>query len=213
MATVNLQGKYNPPEFLDARIGVYAYLVVTGSDVVLIDTGVGIGNARIEKAFEPRRNSMVRELERHGVKPAAVNKLVNSHLHFDHCGNNQLFHKAEIFVQKAELDIARTTTHTVREWFDYQGAQIVSVDGDLEISEGIKILSTPGHTPGHQSVLVETGDGQVLIAAQAAYSADEYQRGGDPEIQAHEGFQNQYLESIERLKSLGAGQVYFSHES
>jgi len=212
LATVNLQGKYNPPDFRDARVSVYAYLVVMGSDVVLIDTGVGTGNARIEEAFAPDRNSIVIELRRRGIEPPAVNVVVNSHLHFDHCGNNHLFPQAEVFVQKAEVDIARATVHTVREWFDYKDARIVAVDGDLEIRQGITLLSTPGHTPGHQSVLVETDDIRVLVAAQAAYSAEEYQRGGDPETQAHDGFETAYLSSISRLKSLQAEHTYFSHD-
>jgi len=197
---------------VDARIGVYAYLVVLGATVVLVDTGVGIGNAYIETTFGPRRNSIVSELAKHGVEPIAVSALVNSHLHFDHCGNNRLFPKAEVFVQQAELDVARTTKHTVREWFDYEGARIVGVDGDKEIRPGVTLLSTPGHTPGHQSVLVESGGHCSLIAAQAAYTAEEYQRGGDPKVQAHEGFEEVYLESIVRLKSLCAEQTYFSHD-
>lgn len=213
MASVYLQGKYNPPDFLDTRVDVYAYLVVTGSDVVLIDTGVGEGNAHIEGVFAPRRTSIVKELARYGIDTTGVKLLVNSHLHFDHCGNNHLFPNAEIFVQKTELKVARTTIHTVREWFDYEDARIVPVDGDMEISPGVKLLSTPGHTPGHQSILVEIADNRILIAAQAAYTADEYERGGDPEFQAHEGFEEQYLQSIQRLKSLEADIAYFSHDT
>ena len=213
MASVNLQGKYNPPEFQDTRIDVYAYLVVMGSDIILVDTGVGDGDAHIEDTFAPRRSSIVKELARYGIETAGVNLLVNSHLHFDHCGGNRLFPNAEIFVQKTELEIARTTIHTVQEWFDYEGARIVSVDGELEISPGVKLLPTPGHTPGHQSILVETAHNSVLIAAQAAYTADEYRRGGDPEVQAHEGLEEKYIQSILRLKSLGAEVAYFSHDA
>ena len=97
--------------------------------------------------------------------------VVNSHLHFDHCGNNELFPHAEIFVQERELVVARTTVHTVRKWFDYEGARIIPVSGDMEICPGIKLLSSPGHTPGHQSVLIETTNGRVLVAAQAAYTS------------------------------------------
>ncbi len=73
-------------------------------------------------------------------------------------------------------------------------------------------IATPGHTPGHQSVLVKAGDSDVLIAAQAAHNGDEYLRGGDPEVQAHEGFREEYVQSILRLKSLGAERTYFSHD-
>ena len=141
-----------------------------------------------------------------------VNLIVNSHLHFDHCGNNQLFPNAEIFVQSDELSIARTSGYTVRKWFDYEGARLNSVSGDMEISAGIRLIQSPGHTPGHQSVLVETVEGKVLIAAQAAYTAEEFRRGGDPADQAHEGLEEPYLQSISRLKSMAPQEVYFSHD-
>jgi glyoxylase-like metal-dependent hydrolase (beta-lactamase superfamily II) len=211
MARVNLAGQFNPPSYLDGRIDVYAYLVVTETDVLLIDTGVGEGNEYIERTFEPRRTPIAEELARFGVETADVNLLVNSHLHFDHCGNNRLFPGAEIFVQADELSAARTTRYTVTEWFDYEGARISPVSGDMEIREGIKLLSSPGHTPGHQSVLIETVSSNILIAAQAAFTADEYQRGGDA-AQAHEGLEAQYLRSISKLKSVAADGVYFSHD-
>ena len=212
MASVNLTGQFNPPTYRDGRIDVYAYLVVTESDVVLIDTGVGEGNPYIERTFEPRRTPIAEELARFGLEITDVNLIVNSHLHFDHCGNNRLFPNAEIFVQSSELSIGRTPRYTVAEWFDYEGARLNAVSGDMEICDGVKLLPTPGHTPGHQSVLVETVGGDLLVAAQAAYTADEYQRGGDPAEQAHEGLEEQYLQSISRLKSVAAEEVYFSHD-
>ena len=212
MASVNLQGQFNPPTYLDTRIDVYAYLVIMGSSVLLLDTGVGQGNEYIERTFRPRRTPIAEELARFGLETTDVNLLVNSHLHFDHCGNNQLFPNAEIFVQSNELLIAHTPNYTVGEWFDYEGARMNTVSGDKEISAGIRLLSSPGHTPGHQSVLVETVNGNVLIAAQAAYTADEYRRGGDPVDQAHKGLEEQYLQSISHLKSVAAEEVYFSHD-
>jgi N-acyl homoserine lactone hydrolase len=213
LASVKLQGKFNPPTYLDTRIDVYAYLVITETSVVLIDTGVGEGNEYIERTFAPRKSSISSELARYGVEPADVKLIVNSHLHFDHCGNNKLFTNAEIFVQERELETARTTLHTVRDWFDYEEARLVPVSGDLEITSGVTLVSSPGHTPGHQSVLVETDDGNVLVAAQAAFTAAEFLRGGDAVEQAHEGFAEQYLLSISRLKSIVAKEVYFSHDN
>ncbi len=213
VAQVDLLGRFNPPTYLDARIDVYAFLVVAGSEIGLIDTGVGEHNSYIETRFKPDRAPLVEELAGFGVVPDDVKFVINSHLHFDHCGNNAAFPNAEIFIQEKELEIARTTLHTVRDWFDYEGARINSVRGDLEIAAGITLLSSPGHTPGHQSVLVETPSGNVLVAAQAAYTADEFQRGGDPAVQAHEGFEGPYVESISRLKSVRPVAAYFSHDA
>lgn len=212
LARVNLEGCFNPPAYADTRIDVFAYLVITDSEVLLIDTGVGTGNGYVERKFEPSRISITDELARFGVAPGDVTMVVNSHLHFDHCGNNHEFSGARVFIQASELEVARTNAYTVRDWFDFPGARICPVDGDLEITDGVTLLSAPGHTPGHQAVLVATGRGLELIAAQAAFTADEFRRGGDPGVQAHEGFEVPYEQSIARLKSLGAHATYFSHD-
>ncbi len=185
LAEVNLAGKYNPPSFADARIPVYGCLILGNTEVVLVDTGVGSGHTYIERTFAPEINPIADALAEFGVTPDDVALVVNSHLHFDHCGNNSLFKRAHFFVQQAELLVARAGQYTIEAWFDFPGAQIVAVDGDAELVEGIQLLATPGHTPGHQSVLVQTKQGQELIVAQAAFSRDEFARGGDPEVQAH----------------------------
>lgn len=212
LANVTLQGRYNPPSYQQSRIDVFAYLIITESQVMLIDSGVGSNNAYIDHTFEPQKSTVEEQLARFNLHPQDVTMLVNSHLHFDHCGNNVSFANAEIYIQEKELEIARTTKYTPREWFDYPEARITSLSGDIEITPGVRLLSTPGHTPGHQSVLVETDQSRILIAAQAAFTAQEYQRGGDPAEQSHEGFEAQYQASISRLKSLTADEVYFSHD-
>ncbi len=212
MARVNLLGRFNPPTYQDTRIEVFAYLVMGGSDIVLVDTGVGEGNSYVERTFEPNITSMKEELARFALATSDINLIVNSHLHFDHCGNNTMFPQAEIFIQRAELAVARMPNYTITDWFDYEGAQLHEISGETEVRPGITLIASPGHTPGHQSVLIETAEGNVLVAAQAAYTADEFRRGGDPEEQAHEGFGEQYLQSIADLKSVGAQKVFFSHD-
>jgi len=200
--------------YLSGRIDVHAYLIRTGRQAILVDTGVGEGNVYIDRHFEPEWYSLTDALSRWGLSPADVTAVVNSHLHFDHCGNNPLFRGASVFVQAAELDAARTPRYTVREWFDHAGARLVAVDGDRVIAPGVTLLAAPGHTPGHQSVLVETASRErILIAAQAAWTADEYRQGGDPDNQAHDGLGEVYRQSITRLKALGASRVLFSHDA
>jgi len=62
MASVNLSGKYNPPAYLDTRIDVYDYLIVTKSEVLFVDTGVGEGNKYIERIYGPRRTPIAGQL-------------------------------------------------------------------------------------------------------------------------------------------------------
>ena len=95
--------------------------------------------------------------------------LVNTHLHFDHCGGNHLFAGRPIYVQRRELDDARSQNdYTIREWVDAPGVQYVPVDGELELLPGVRLVPAPGHTPGTQVVVVGTGDHPVVIAGDAA---------------------------------------------
>lgn len=193
------------------RIEVYGYLILTGRHAVLIDSGVGENSPLVERLFRPRRQSLVELLDGQGVKPNDVTTIINSHLHYDHCGNNRLFPQAEILVQKRELQAACQPGYGIRDWFDYDGARLKAVSGDAEVTPGIRLIASHGHTPGHQSVLVEDADQPILIAAQAALSAAEFEAGGNVE-EAFEGLESPYLESISRLKSLNARRVCFSHD-
>ena len=215
LATFKLAGDYNPPSFTDTRADLFGYLVLTDAAPILLDTGIGEGVAVIEERFEPERFCLTEALARHGLTPADIGTVVNSHLHFDHCGNNRLFPQARILVQRQELAVARAqgVRYTVPDWFDFPGAQLEAVAGDVAIGKGVTLLSTPGHTPGHQSLLIETNDRRILIAAQAAFSRREFEHGGDPEIQAHEGLADVYQRSLTRLRALDADVVYFSHDS
>ena len=75
--------------------------------------------------------------------------VVNTHLHFDHCGGNRLFPGVPIHVQRRELADARTEEdYTVREWVDFDGATYVEHDGEAEILPGVRLVPAPGHTRG-----------------------------------------------------------------
>jgi N-acyl homoserine lactone hydrolase len=95
--------------------------------------------------------------------------VVNTHLHCDHCGGNRLFPDIPIHVQRRELADARTEDdYTVREWVDFPGATYVEHDSEAEILPGIRLLPAPGHTAGHQIVVVETDEGRSSSAATSA---------------------------------------------
>ena len=102
-------------------------------------------------------------------------------------------------VQGAELEAGRDEGNPIRAWVDFPGARYEPVDGDREITDGVSVLATPGHTVGHQSVTVRTGDGLVLIVGQAAQDARSFATG-EPDA------------SLERLRSLNADRIHFSHD-
>ena len=107
-----------------------------------------------------------------GELVSRVAAVVNTHLHFDHCGGNRLFPGIPIHVQRRELADARTEDdYTVREWVDFRGATYVEHDGEAEILPGVRLLPAPGHTAGHQVVLVETDEGPVVLGGARAARA------------------------------------------
>ena len=94
--------------------------------------------------------------------------VANCHLHADHAGQNSAFPGVPIYVQAAEWEIAHTTDHTILEWIDFPGADYRPARRrPRAVSTAIRIVATPGHTPGHQSLVVETADGLVVLAGQA----------------------------------------------
>jgi N-acyl homoserine lactone hydrolase len=89
-----------------------------------------------------------------------------------------------------------------------------SARGDEDLAEGVRLLATPGHTPGHQSVVVTGGDEVVVLAGQAAYTAAEFAAGTVPVGDAHDpSWHGAALESLRRLQDLRATRTLFSHDA
>ena len=178
---------------------VLAFVVRHESGLLLVDTGIGEGEPWIEEHYRPRRRPIKDAIFAARIDADAIRAVVNTHMHFDHTGQNYEFPEIPIIVQEAEWEVAWNEGYTIREWIDFADANYVRLQGDTELALGISALATPGHTPGHQSVTVATDDGLVLIVGQAAQDARDFAtRAGDP--------------SIERLRALNAERIHFSHD-
>ena len=129
---------------------------------VLVDTGLIDSTPELDEEWSPLFDP--------GVIPREVVCVINTHLHFDHCGGNRLFAGTPIHVQRVERETAREPGFTIPEWVEFDGATYVEHDGEAEILPGVRVLPTPGHTPGHQSVLVDTDDGLVVLAGDVGYT-------------------------------------------
>ncbi|MCX5225043.1 MBL fold metallo-hydrolase [Streptomyces sp. NPDC006553] len=171
---------------------VLGYLVRYPRGALLFDTGMGTGSAETDAHYRPVRKPLT-------VGPADVDTVVNCHLHFDHIGGNQRFPDTPVLVQRTELALARAGGHTIDSLLP--GVRYVELDGEHEIAPGVRIVPTPGHTEGHQSLFLDHGDRVTVLAGQAYDFAHEF---GTP-----------YLPWLDRLAELAAGRparVLFAHD-
>src|SRR6266566_4012456 len=155
---------------------VHGFVVTHPGGAVLVDTGVG-GPERLLTDWRVVNRTAAEALGDHDLVPGDIAFVVNTHLHFDHCGQNAVFRHAPFYVQRSELERARQESRWLTDWFDFAGARFELMDGDAEVLPGVRVLATPGHTVGHQSVAVD-GDGEEVLIGDAAYTPAIY---ADPE--------------------------------
>lgn len=153
---------------------VYAFAVTTGFGVVLVDTGLGPPHPLIDRLYRPTRYDLAAALESAGIVRSSVVAIVNSHLHFDHCGNNRSFPGIPVWVQAAERQAARQPDYTIPEFVEDPGIQYRLVEVEAAVVPGVRLIPAPGHTPGHQCVAVEHNGDIELIAGQAFETIDEF---------------------------------------
>jgi hypothetical protein len=114
------------------RMPVYVHVIDHPDARVLVDTGITELHPAMAD-MDPR----LRPLSQQDFDLAGIDIVVNTHLHFDHCGGNHLFAGKPIYVQRRELDDARSEDdYTIREWVEAPGVQYVPVDGELELLPG-----------------------------------------------------------------------------
>lgn len=190
---------------------VLGFVIHHASGPVLVDTGVGTGHVEIDSTFAPIHHPIDDVLSGVGVHRDDVTMVINSHLHFDHCGNNRLFPGVPLVVQRSEYEKAQQPGYTIPEWIDFQGATWRGVDGEAEVLPGVRVLPTPGHTLGHQSVVVSRPGSVDVIAGQAVYDPDELDAEESIEPLSKEEAE-QTRESARRIKAAHPDRVFFSHD-
>jgi N-acyl homoserine lactone hydrolase len=196
------------------RWPVHGFAVIHPGGAVLVDTGVG-GPQDVLDDWQVVNVAAADALADHGLSPADITLVINTHLHFDHCGQNAVFKHAPFYVQRTELARARREASDLADWFDFAGARFELLDGDAEILPGLSVVTTPGHTAGHQSVLVDTGDGaQELLIGDAAYTSREFQGPLDQELPPGQAADHpSWATSVGRLRTLAPSRVHFCHDT
>jgi N-acyl homoserine lactone hydrolase len=184
---------------------VHGFVVTHPGGAVLVDTGVG-GPDRLLSDWRVVNRSVADALSELDMTPDDIGLVINTHLHFDHCA---------FYVQRAEVSRARRESRELYDWFDFMNARFELLDGDTEVVPGLSVITTPGHTAGHQSVVVQATDGtsHVLIG-DAAYTPRLYLGPADEDLPPGQASDPAaWRDSLRRIRATGAGQVHFCHHT
>ncbi|KPK63720.1 hypothetical protein AMJ83_05840 [candidate division WOR_3 bacterium SM23_42] len=162
------------------RLALNCLLIRTADKNVLVDTGIGDKfDKRLMEIYKTERDTnLLSSLTNLRIQPPDIDIVINTHLHFDHCGGNTLeengkylptFPRAKYVIQKKEWYAALNTDEKTQSSYrrsDFipleETGQLILVDGEYEIAPGVMVLLTDGHTRGHQSVLVTSNAQRVL---------------------------------------------------
>jgi len=163
-------------------------LIRAHGKLILVDTG--LGDKLTDKMKENwgllRSETLLEGLARQGVAPDQIDMVINTHLHADHCSGNTLFTakgieptfpNAHYYVQRREYEDATHTNERTRSTYyepNFQPlldcGQMTLLDGDTDILPGVRGVVTPGHTPGHQSILLSSeGQHALFLSDLASY--------------------------------------------
>jgi N-acyl homoserine lactone hydrolase len=193
---------------------VHGFVVTHPGGAVLVDTGVG-GPQQVLDDWRVVNRSVADALAGLDMTPADIGLVINTHLHFDHCGQNAVFGHAACYVQRAELDRAERESPDLYDWFGFMNARWELLDGDAEIVPGLSVITTPGHTVGHQCVVVQSAEGRAdLLIGDAAYTPRQYAGPADEDLppgQADDPVA--WRESLHRIRAAAPARVHFCHHT
>ena len=196
------------------------YLIRHGKDLLLWDTGVPDAVAALPDGLPPpdpkmvtwhRPRTLVSQLQEIGVAPADVTAVAVSHTHPDHAGNVELFPHAMLYVHKAEYDWPGPN-NTPRFQPEHP---VTKLEGNFDVfADGsVTILSTPGHTPGHQSLMVRLAKtGTVILSGDAVHFQSNWDNRRVPAMNFNK---DQTLASMQQIADLMAkekAQLWINHD-
>jgi N-acyl homoserine lactone hydrolase len=204
----------------ELELAIISFLVRSAEHTVLVDTG---GSRMSQTAawhlpYEQREDQTLgAQLRRHEVDPGDVDAVIYTHLHWDHAYNAELLTSARFFTSRRELEFAKDPCPIQDRLYDAPGTghhtPYLDIDFDFtepdrEIVPGISVLPTPGHSPGHQSVLVPTASGTAIVTGDVVPLEENWLRQV-PNGMLHN--LEEHYESFARLKHVG-GHIVASHD-
>jgi N-acyl homoserine lactone hydrolase len=193
---------------IKAQGPVLGWLLKSENAKVVVDTGV-VGPARTtDPCFaQAPEQTLEAQLARCETTKDEIAMVINTHLHIDHCAGNACFGNVPCLVQEREMEYARNPLPVHKPAYDVQltGINFRFLEGDREIAPGLRVILTPGHSPGSQAVLVNTTQGLFVIAGDTVPSFENMKVPDDEPFWPGGLYVDlrEYYHSLNRLKALG----------
>ncbi|WLB57972.1 N-acyl homoserine lactonase family protein [Bradyrhizobium japonicum] len=186
----------------------------------LWDTGIADAVAAMPNGLVPadpkavtwrRPKTLAAQLEQLGLKPDDVKAMAVSHTHPDHTGNVELFPQATLYVQKAEYDWPGANNEP--RFKPSHPVELLTGDEDVFGDGSVTILSTPGHTPGHQSLLVKLPKtGAVVLSGDAVHFKDNWDNRRVPSMNANKDQSAASMQKIADTLTKEKAQLWINHD-
>ena len=204
------------------EIPIFAYLIKTEEGNILFDSGIDHDDIpyliSIGKELNAKEEDfLLTRLKGVGVSSEEINFVFQSHLHWDHSGLLKYFPKAKVIIQRQEYGYAINPPPFAeafyrRQYYNSPNVNWQVVDGDEGLMPGITAILTPGHTPGHQSLIVDLPEsGTLILSGDCAYSNENLEKEIIPGVFTDAP---QALHSLKKLKNLAQitnAQIFYSH--
>jgi N-acyl homoserine lactone hydrolase len=146
---------------------IYVFYLQGGEKNILVDTG--LEQFMIPEGAEEECGFKILEFEDAlasvNLEPENIDMIIHTHLHNDHCENDYKCVNAEVYVQKTEFEFMQNPHPVDHRYYSdvLDDVNVVLVDGDTQIEDGIDVIFSPGHSVGGQSVAVNTSQGKAVI--------------------------------------------------
>ncbi|MBU1055477.1 MAG: N-acyl homoserine lactonase family protein [Proteobacteria bacterium] len=146
---------------------VYMFYIKGGDKNIIVDTGLEqfVVSEETEKKCGFKVLEFESALESFNLTPEEIDIIIHTHLHNDHCENDYKCKNAVVYVQKAELDFFKNPHPIDHRYYPdvLDDVNVVEIEGDVKIEDGIEVIFSPGHTVGGQSVSINTAKGRAVI--------------------------------------------------
>jgi glyoxylase-like metal-dependent hydrolase (beta-lactamase superfamily II) len=200
------------------------FLIQHPKGSIMWDAGLSDDLIRMKEGVEAwifhlsLKKTLIAQLAEIGMQPEDIQYIAFSHMHNDHTGNASYYKHATLIMQEKEYNIAFDPNNRPYNYSDYkdlENAKAIKLNGDHDFfGDGtVRFISTPGHTPGHQSLLISLPEtGPIIISGDVSYYRENYANRAVPTYNSNREESLASIEKLERLVKEHKAQLWIQHD-